>query len=126
MLKSSASFGIGRGLVSLARRSKIWITKNEVPVWKFSEGVGGHMKDYINAEQFQEAIQDLATLDSDVGDKPFRVCDVREAHERQIKDIITEVEAPGDGSVSVEIPRSNVQYDELITGLWNAQMFSRR
>ena len=38
-------------------------------------------------------------------DKPFRVCDVREPHERQIKDIVAAVEV---GETLVEIPRSNV------------------
>lgn len=49
--------------------------------------------------------------------------DVRESHEKQIKDIIDQV-TQVDGSI-VSIPRVDLEYAELVTGIFNKQYFAR-
>lgn len=48
--------------------------------------------------------------------------DVREAHEKEIKDIISKISI---GEKSYAIPKVDLLYEELVTGCFNKDMFSR-
>ena len=53
----------------------------------------------------------------------FVILDVRAPHEREIKDIVDEVTAE-DGS-KIKVPKVNLIYEELVTGVWNNENFTR-
>ena len=73
------------------------------------------MKDYMTGAQLKEAIDELASFKQDM--PPFMILDVRAPHEKEIRDIVSDV-VTEDGTM-VKIPRVNLIYEELVTGVWN-------
>ena len=53
---------------------------------------------------------------------PFAILDVREAHERQIKDLVRSVFID---EQEFTLPRVDLLYEELVTGCFNKDYFSR-
>ena len=108
-----------------SRAYKIWITKNAPQEWKFAntDAGGAHLKEYITGAQLKEAIYELASFRKEEATPPFMILDVRAPHEREIKDIVSEV--PTDDGTMVKIPRVNLIYEELVTGVWNNDSFAR-
>ena len=100
----------------------IWITKNQPREWKFgkTDAGGNHLADYISCSQLNEAIEDLTNFSET--NYPFMLLDVRESHERDIKDVVDKVYT---SDKAIKIPRVNLIYEELVTGAWNQQYFSR-
>ncbi len=94
----------------------IWITKNQPREWKFAKtnAGGNHLIDYISSNQLSEAIEDLKHFSET--NYPFMLLDVRESHEKEIKDVVDRLEI---SDKVIEIPRVNLVYEELVTGVWN-------
>ena len=97
-----------------------------------------HYSDYITPAQFHEACIDLANdLKEEGGSDPdefgypkgakFRVLDLRQEHEKEIKDLADYilVDTESEESVKVEIPRHSLEYAELTTNMYDDQFLTR-
>lgn len=111
----------------IARRgfsNRIWISQNEPLAWRFAttNAGGSHLADYLTGEQLMEAVKEIPVMVKEGRNIPFVVLDVRQNHERQIQDMISEWRHDDQ---AFKIPRVNQPYEEIVMGQWNKAAFFR-
>ena len=89
--------------VHLPSRSKIWISKNELPKWEYAE-----QTDLVNVE----LVSALDKLKPNEKNPPFLILDLRENHQRELMDL------PKYTKNKTLIPRVNITLEDLLMGFY--------